>query len=284
MRFGTLTLLFVVFLFSCQTKPTTPLNIKGDWVGKKDSLEDANKRLVFSFNDSTGKLYTPWTHEIKYSVLGNKVVIYRGTDSTEYKMSGTFTILKIDNDSLVLKNEEDSIHQLIQLRKIQQQNSIQPSKIYFASSGCFGSCPSMYLEIDSLGKLIFKGRSFTKNIGFYSSQLTSSIYNTILQKIQNIKLDSLKRKYEANWSDDQTCGIHILIGNKEIFTTVYGFDKEPIELRILINYLKELYEHVNLRSDSWSKKAYFLRNAEFQKLTLDLFVPPPFPKKSFNNQ
>lgn len=284
MRLGILNLLFIVFLFSCQTKPNTPLNIKGDWVGKKDSSDDANKRPVFSFNDSTGKLHVPWTDEIRYSVKANKVYIYRGTDSTEYKMSDTFTILKINNDSLILKNDKDSIHQLIQLRKIQPQNYIRPSKIYFVSSGCFGSCPSMFLEIDSLGKLIFDGKLYTKDIGFYSTQLTSSVYNTILQKIQNIKLDSLKRNYEANWSDDQTCEIHILTGHKEFITTVYGYDKEPIELRILINYLMELYEHVNLKRYSPSQTASFLKNAEFQKLMPDLSAPPPIPKKSFNNQ
>lgn len=72
----------------------------------------------------------------------------------------------------------------------------------------------------------------------------------IKSEINSIQLDSLKQMYSANWTDDQTCGVIIKTKDKTYESSAYGFDKEPIELRILFHKLMELYKSVELEKDS----------------------------------
>ncbi len=273
MRFYTLIGLIVI-ISSCQIKNE---NINGDWVSEKDIAGDPNKRPVFSFQDSICKLYTPWNVDTKYSVNGETINIYESTEVGPTNFINEFKIIKLDDDSLIISknNIEKRATEIIRLKKLKPQNSIHPSKIYFASSDCFGTCPSMFLEIDSLGKIMFYGRYHTDSIGFFTSQLSIEEYNLLLKKIQNIKLNSLHIRYEADWTDDQTSGINIIYDKKKLLSSVYGYDKEPIELRILLNYLIDLYKHIHLKKDSFINEKYIVQNKEFNKLIKE--VRPPLP-------
>ena len=49
------------------------------------------------------------------------------------------------------------------------------------------------------------------------------------------------------WTDDQTCKFEINIEDTIFETRVYGFNVEPLELRILFNELMEMYKFSELK-------------------------------------
>ena len=108
----------------------------------------------------------------------------------------------------------------------------------------------MYLEIDRLGNVIFDGRAYTEKEGLYSGTLSKNELERILSEINSIQLDSLKIWYAANWTDDQTCGVSIETMNKTYESSAYGFNKEPMELRMLFDRLMELHKNMELTKDS----------------------------------
>lgn len=58
------------------------------------------------------------------------------------------------------------------------------------------------------------------------------------------------------WTDYQTCDISIQTKDTIYKTSVYGFNKEPLELRILFNELMELYKHTEMKMDSMHKNKF----------------------------
>nr|HMU02669.1 DUF6438 domain-containing protein [Saprospiraceae bacterium] len=120
----------------------------------------------------------------------------------------------------------------------------------FESSGCFGSCPSMKLKINQNFEIFYEGRNYTEKNGYYSGKITSSQMERLKRKLSLVDFKSLQENYEAMWTDDQTCDISILTNDTVYTSSVYGFDKEPFELRILFNELMELYKHTEMNKDS----------------------------------
>ena len=117
-------------------------------------------------------------------------------------------------------------------------------------TGCFGTCPSMYLEIDSMGNFFFEGKNFTEKEGLYSGILSDDELKIIKSEINSIQLDKLSELYMARWTDDQTCGVSIKTKDKTYESSAYGFNNEPVELRILFHKLMELYKTIELKKDS----------------------------------
>ena len=53
---------------------------------------------------------------------------------------------------------------------------------------------------------------------------------------------------------------------KNMLSKAYGYDKEPIELRILFNYLLNLYKHTILKKDDFLNEASFEIDKGFQNI------------------
>jgi hypothetical protein len=106
----------------------------------------------------------------------------------------------------------------------------------------------------------------------YSGTLSKKDLEIIKSEINSIELDSLKKRYSANWTDDQTCGVSIKTKNKTYESSAYGFNKEPIELRILFYRLMELYKNMELKKDSTISDKF-----KFQKFQYTGYPPPPPP-------
>ena len=160
--------------------------------------------------------------------------------------------------------------------KIKPQNSVTPAKVYFASSGCFGSCPAMFLTVDSNRNIQFYGTAYTNLKGGYNGTIPLKEYELLLEKVRSLNLVALQKHYDAGWSDDQTCGISIITPGKTIRTAVYGYDKEPVELRILLNYMMQLYQYCDLKKNNLTESEFFMANPEFENVRTAV-LPPPVP-------
>lgn len=137
----------------------------------------------------------------------------------------------------------------------------------------------MYLEIDSIGNLYFNGKNYTEQKGFYFGKLSKKDFEAIILNINSINIGSLEEKYDAHWTDDQTCGIFIKTTDTTYKSSAYGFDREPIELRILFHKLTEVYKNVTLKKDSTIDSKW-----KFEKFQYELYPPPPPPIKIEENK
>jgi hypothetical protein len=236
--------------------------LQGDWIGWTGEGSLPGPWFIASFEDSLMTL-GGYGDFVKYTLRGDSLFPDAKVDLNMFKLT---------KDSLIvgIYYEDERRNDTFRLSHVRSKNHIVPMKIFYSSSGCFGSCPSMHLEIDSSGKFLFWGRGNTKYKGAHRGQLTARQYQLLIARVQQVPLDSLKEHYEANWTDDQTESIVILTADKRIGTSVYGFDKEPVELRILFHKLSELYKTIPLQIDTTLTEKYFYRyNAPV------IHLPPP---------
>jgi hypothetical protein len=263
-------ILLVLAVASCKQKNKinyTPL-IKGDWISKTTKPGYPQKPLVFSFEDSVSSINNPLYDYTKYDINENILTVQPDTLSYPQTITKKFYISFIDKDSLklnpIFSTEQKS--KSISLEKIKTKNNLVVQEIYFLSSGCLGACPSMLLKIDSSRRLFFFGRSHTEIKGSYYGIINKSMYKSLIDKIQHLPIDSLQLKYEAGWTDDQICGVKIVTANKTIISSAYGYDKEPVELRILFTYIMNLYKYTNLKKDDFLKEENFKKDEGFKDI------------------
>jgi hypothetical protein len=150
---------------------------------------------------------------------------------------------------LFARHEKQDVER-IELARIKKKNEAAIQRIGFYSTICYGYCPAMYFEIDSVGNFFFNGRRYTENEGLFSGKISTKQYERIQNKVNNIELDSLKLFYMANWTDDQTCGVYIQTKEKTYESSAYGYHKEPLALRMLFHELMELYREIDLVEDT----------------------------------
>jgi hypothetical protein len=96
-------------------------------------------------------------------------------------------------------------------------------------------------------------------------------YTLLLSKIHNLSIDSIKTEYEAGYTDAQTCLIVMDYNNKSISSEVYGYEEEPIELRLLFHELFYIVKTISLKEDSTINKLSFYH----YPILLKFFPPPP---------
>lgn len=268
-------------LFSCtsDTKVKNRTIIKGDWASERVNTGFGNIPLIFCFNDSMCTAKTPFNRFTRYSLEDNILIVQPDTVNDPDAEQLKYTIAKLTADSLFLQPvvNDTMRRKLIRMEKIKEANSLVPEKIFFTSSGCYGSCPSMILEIDSSRNFLFYGILYTEAKGGYRGKINAGLYNELCRKIRQLPLRDLKEFYEAGWTDDQVCGIAIKTHGEVITSSAYGFNEEPAALRILLNYLMDLYHHVNLVKDSMITHFYFEAQPEFSHISKGIMPPPVNP-------
>ena len=265
---------FICILLSCRDKRDFANLIKGDWVGPKGNEQDARTQTQFICFDDDLYFTTRWEQPLQYKVRKDKLY----TTIRDGRIVKR-TIFKLTTDSLILltgAKRQDTLR----FSKVCTKNNITPSAIYFASSGCFGYCPVMYLEIDSARNVRFYGDYYTSLKGGFSGRISEQEYNSIISKIRNLPIDSLREFYETPVTDQQTLGISIIHENKVTRSSAYGHYEEPMELRILFAKLINLYKHASLKSDTSVNHNYFLSK---QKVMPDLLPPTAFDVQKFTS-
>jgi hypothetical protein len=240
--------------------------IIGDWSSEYFDSDLRRTPIVFIFNDSNCNYIYPAGTATKYQIDGDTLTIQersvkRENHVQEGKKAYKFIITTLTESKLHLKPitsetkklfeyyREDPL-EIVELSRIEKKNSYQIKRIAFSSSMCMGTCPSMHLEIDSLGHFMFNGQNYTEVEGLYSGELSVDDFKMIKSKVQNVELDNLKEFYYADWTDDQTCFIYIQTEKDTFQCGAYGFHGEPVALRILFYELMELHKKVDLKEDS----------------------------------
>lgn len=276
--------LLLIFVASCNSEKENNFieNIIGDW--KSVNVEE---RISFSFEESVCAFRSS-TPKAFYKIISDSTLILNDSVTNkwdEWNYKYTFTINYLSKDSLVLTPIEKDTRNLFyhlkdtsksfSLKKIVKKNDFKFERIGLYSSMCFGTCPSMFLEIDSFGNFLFDGGYGTNSSGFYLGELSLKQLNLIDKKINQIDLNKLKSDYDARYTDAQTICLKVLFPKDSIETKVYGYSSEPIELRMLFHYLMELYKEVELKPEEYEFQV--LDNIKFRDLLMKRHPLPPPP-------
>ncbi|MGG9963308.1 DUF6438 domain-containing protein [Ferruginibacter sp. SUN106] len=267
----------IFFNASCinRSSPDYRTLIQGDWQSKKSDSFASPKPYTFSFEDSLYSIINPYFKFSKYNITGDIISIQIDSLEVETRYPLKYKIVLLNADSLILHpiSTDTILTKTFRLGKIKPKNNLSPVMIYFQSSPCFGSCPSVTLEIDSVGKLLFYGGNLPDTGLIFKDSLNKKKFDLIVDKIRNLAIDSLNEFYDAGWTDDQSCGVNIVTKDRQIHSTAYGYDKEPVELRLLLNYLMYLNKRLHLQPATGVNEDYFEWNKNLQ--LLDHTAPPP---------
>jgi len=263
-----------------------PSYLVGDWTSKAFKDDWSTSKLVFSFQDTVCSYLRPYVAFKSYWLRNDTLVIDATTenyvkDSTDSERMFRFFVNRKTENKIMLKPlnkatkellypyREMGVYDGLELTKITPVNNYKFDRIAFYSDICFGTCPVMYLEIDAKGNLLFHGLHYTGKEGYFKGKLGKKEIELINKKLNAIHLDSLEKGYFAGWTDDQTCGMRVQIGNNFFESSAYGIDKEPVELRFLLQKLMTVYEAAELKSDS--TVVYQFQFKDFSSL----IEPPP---------
>lgn len=261
-----------LILFSCnrQNEKVEYFNkIQGDWISQTNELNSNYRIFTFSFNDSLCAYMNPMGPFSNFKILNDtlqiiddKIIpVYKGERNYHFYKKIQFKIAKLTDDLLYLTfSNKDSKEffidyknkklDTIKLMKVKPVSDFKIDKIGFYSSECYGSCPAMYLEIDSSGDFLFQGQGYTEKIGLFKGILDSLTLSKIFDNIKSIKLNELENSYTTSITDCQNCGVKLKTSKGIIECNVYGSEKEPIELRLLFHKLMELYKFTDFVQDS----------------------------------
>lgn len=241
--------------------------LKGDWVSEYFQGFLHETVFLLSFKEEECLFLSPTRNLKKYRLSNDTLIV---TEIIERSLWDTrnpivhsyYKILSLNEDKLLLKVILDTTHSSIKYyykamktdtiafqRLVKKNNLIFERLAFYCNSSFCESCPDMYLEIDNTGKIKFNGKNETGYEGFFDGRIPLNKINNLYEKIYLLNLSNLDKKYSASWTDDQTCGILIQTKDTTFVTSVYGFYKEPPELRILINYLTNLYLEIDLKEN-----------------------------------
>lgn len=239
--------------------------IQGEWILLNKNDKKLQHQLYVSFKDSICNYITSPSNSSYYSISNDTLTINQRTFSEnkeilELRKTFLFQIEELNQSELILSPLNNGSADLfnsiyfdnlgrIGFRRLERQNNSEFMRIGLYSTYCFGRCPSMYLEIDKNGSILFNGIGHTEKIGYYSGKLDLTQIKNLRNWINSVDLSKLKKNYAASYTDAQTTTIIIETSNGVFKTLVYGYDEEPIELRILINELMRIYKVSELDSD-----------------------------------
>ncbi len=253
------TIIILLVTTSCNTNKITNDTLVGEWI--------STEKEGFSFSFDLQRCYYLYAagNFALYKIVDSQLIIFDTIKSQKKTQTKElrFKISKLNDETIELITDKATLSRhfddrmdTINLRKVKPRFNTDFDRIEFESSECFGSCPSLKLIIYRNGQISYEGRAYTEKNGYYSGNLTKAQMDRIKRKINLINLNQVRSKYAAIWSDDVKYDISIHTNNSMYKTEIYGFDKEPIELRILIHELMELYKHTEMRKDSMHQQYY----------------------------
>lgn len=162
------------------------------------------------------------------------------------------------------------------LAKVKPKHQSKIERIGFYSTTCFGTCPAMHLELDSLGNMLFWGFGYTELMGPYSGKIPNRLLQQVVRSIHNIPLQNLEQDYVLPVVGFPTCGFKLVTSNGEYETELRGDDDVPAELTILVHDLLELYKSADLKMDSTIRDKWQLPDFGYKP------KPPPPPPVNFH--
>lgn len=267
--------------------------LQGDWKSR-DFKRGFEETFCFTFSaqDSLCSVFHPTPPVSRMKVIDGKLHVWEQSfwqkdEPVVHREFGIVAVtqnylrlvaLDADSKEMIASAYRDTLHSdTIVLKRLTEKNSVRPEIISFYSSGCFGTCPSLAIDVDASQKVRCFGQSYAPVEGGQRGTISDKAYNDLLHVLRLIPLNTLKKEYRAGYTDAQTVCIAIRTNGEWQTCYVYGNDKEPMELRMLFYRLFQLS-----RDTRWSPapavtigsfKAYHVQAREMLEEMVQ-FVPP----------
>lgn len=243
--------LIIVFVYTGCSNPESKYSLKGDWI----SIDSGDPLII---TDSTIVLYG-WGDFQKYWIKNDTIFFksrdrltkdYSHLDSVSWKpmiarevINGTDTLgrFSINNDTLIL-DDNFLKKKTIRYYNLKKLSSFNFDSLLFATTMCYGICPSMELKIISNGDFLFKGKAYTEKLGSYKGKLSQQLIGLINNKINLMNFEKYDSTYLAEHTDGQSRSIIIYHNGIREYLQVYGHEDEPVEVNVMFHYLKEIYK------------------------------------------
>ena len=157
-------------------------------------------------------------------------------------------------------------------KPIPRKNEI--TKIDIATSGCFGSCPSIAISIDSSLNYKYYGGRYASLRGYYLGRVTNEFWDSLNIKLENINYKRMDTNYSvAADAPESELIIHYGGQIRHIQTMVFG---HPDSIVNVLNWLNYSYKHVKLyRSTDKIKFETTAQNEPPKPLVDSVEFPPP---------
>ncbi|WP_417351521.1 DUF6438 domain-containing protein [Flavobacterium alkalisoli] len=251
--------LFSFLFISCQKdKPLTPQEkILGVW-----SAVDTTTSIYYryQYGDSRGfEFFQDNIFEDKFGFHSDERYL-RDTVNDDYYVRdryysyfGTMSKYNLSNDSLKLFNPATEEWDMYKIEKFTPDTLIIVTDtkhkrggtfvkknyrldtipdfdaLFFSSSPCLGSCPTINLFITKNGDVWYNGEHDVKNKGLYKSKISKEKFERIQENFKRSNYMNLKESYFAMSADLQTVFIYFIKDDKIIKTIEDHGDGSPNE-------------------------------------------------------
>ena len=255
-----------------QSRSSSSLLTQIDWVNSNlDFIKFHTDSVTYNLG---GKKHTLYYDLNKKSIVFKEKYSVGGTDLREEKVN--FEIKSLTKDKLVIFPTDDKLDfdqeifykldyapffdrkQFVFYNREKQVDYVDYKKITFHASTCFGTCPSLSVEINRGGELFYQGRIYTKEYtGYYNGQLEKD-ERIKLHKILNRSLISdIDERWRQNSRPTDTPRYNYIIELRNGETVeINTNDQHPI-LDDLSEYLTHITEKLNLKK--MKKKHSFVK-------------------------
>ncbi len=186
-----LLMLSVVISINAQSKASADILTKTEWINKDlDYLRFDNDAVVYNFDNIKQEVFFD---------LDNKSLSFK----VNYRLAGDFKteefkfkIKEINKNRLVIvpdiENEKSSYNKLdasaftkekqyIFYNRGNLLSKVNFKKLTFHSSTCFGTCPSISVQVDVDGTVYYRGKNYVDTKGDYIGKLSKDEIKTNLK-------------------------------------------------------------------------------------------------------
>jgi len=270
-----------IFNVNAQYKADSLLLTKTEWVTKNlDYLRFFKDSVVYNLDETKHQLI----FDVKNKKLSFKVKYVVG--GTNFKTEEfNFKIKQLQKNKLVLiplEKQEDikkknysrlnpnpflKEEQLIFYNRGELLSRVNFKKITFHASTCFGTCPSMSVEVNSDGTVYYQGRIYTKEYtGNFVGKLSAKDFYKLRKIVNRSQLYALDQKWKQKSRPNDTPRYNYIVELKDgNIIEMNTNDQHPI-LDKLSEYFLNIPEIANL--DKTKKKHKFAEsNIDEYKVT-----------------
>jgi hypothetical protein len=271
-------------LFACSCKQrasqsANEKNILGDWVQVRNPVPLNKRDLVlelFDFSRSGFSFYANHTFDNRrgYIKRTDSASLFLGTLSKYDIKADTLKLLNLDSNKWenykIVKLTRDSLQFIEDDRlatfkhcDIKQHFNLSFDKIILSTSGCYGSCPIMSIILNNDGSVFFRGIKYTNKKGIFTGTITKEDFNLLQRGFLTTNIDSLKNKYVAGWTDDETISTNFVKDGK-IYKTIDDYGRTaPFQFTWAYNQVRYLYQKIALKTVSPPKVVKYFNYVKY---------------------
>jgi Domain of unknown function (DUF6438) len=239
--------------FSVESREGLPFATRYGCTFLSDSTVDFESgfyKSIFSENNKRGVSYF-LGNKTQYKIVDDTLKVFSLRDSFWFNI----TLVRISSDTLEFKGEcleffnEPSIPcETIKYVKYNQKldTIFKFDAISLISSGCYGTCPQMQINIHDNGEVEFYGKRYTLKEGYYTSKIPIEKYTELSNNFRKVNIANLKDRYAADHTDDNTITICFLKEGKIVKKVEDYACYSPSALICAYSKLEPLYQQLEL--------------------------------------